>query len=71
LSASDSRAIETREYKHTVRRLTADVHKRYIQQDVETRCVAINCAGQLQHVPEWWNWQTRRTQNPIQPILEV
>jgi hypothetical protein len=17
------------------------------------------------HVPEWWNWQTRRTQNPV------
>jgi hypothetical protein len=31
----------------------------------DTLSWALSRALQWQHVPEWWNWQTRRTQNPV------
>ena len=42
--------------------LTGAIHKRYIQSSLNA---ASKGAEFPQHVPEWWNWQTRRTQNPV------
>jgi hypothetical protein len=42
--------------------LTGAIHKRYIQSGLNA---ASKGAESPQHVPEWWNWQTRRTQNPV------
>jgi hypothetical protein len=42
--------------------LTRAIHKRYIQSSLKA---ALKGAVLPQHVPEWWNWQTRRTQNPV------
>jgi hypothetical protein len=42
--------------------LTGAIHKRYIQSSLKA---ALQGAVLPQHVPEWWNWQTRRTQNPV------
>src|SRR6201981_278171 len=48
--------------KELSRCLTGAIHKRYIQSSINA---ASKGAEFPQHVPEWWNWQTRRTQNPV------
>jgi hypothetical protein len=42
--------------------LTGAIHKRYIQSGLNAAPKGVESP---QHVPEWWNWQTRRTQNPV------
>ena len=49
-------------------RLTGAIHKRYIQSSLKA---VLNGAVLPQHVPEWWNWQTRRTQNPVGLMARV